>query len=194
MFLTITDWDMGILHWIAQHLTNPFLDWFFPLITVLGDAGLFWIALSVLFICIPRTRKMGWTMGVAMLIGLILGNGLLKNVIGRMRPWEFDPTLIPRITKLPTDRSFPSGHTLASFEAATGMFLRNRKWSVPAIILAILIAVSRLYIGVHYPTDVIAGVILGVLFAFAARWIVDRIYAFLEQRRQRTPQSQETTK
>ena len=182
MFATITQWDIGILHWISENLTNPFLDAVMPFITSLADKGWFWIALALVLIAIPKTRWIGLTMGVALAFGVILGNGVIKNVVHRIRPYDFDPTLIVRITKLPDDFSFPSGHTLASMEAATALFLRNKKAGIPALVLAVLISLSRLYVAVHYPTDVIVGAVLGVFFAFAAKWVIDAVRPKCEAR------------
>ena len=102
-------------------------------------------------------------------------------MVGRIRPYDYDPTLVSILKRLPSDLSFPSGHTLASFEAATAIFIRNKKWGVPALVLAVLIALSRLYVTVHYPTDVIAGLLLGVLFAIVACRVIDLLYKKFEK-------------
>jgi len=116
-------------------------------------------------------------MGLALLLGLILGNGVLKNVVGRLRPYDLDPTLIPRLAAehLPSDLSFPSGHTLASFEAATVLFLYHRKSGIAALFLAALIAFSRLYLLVHFPSDVLFGALLGVGIALVSVKIMEAL-------------------
>ncbi len=147
-------------------------------ITSFGEAGIFWIALSLLLMLIPKTRKAGFTMGLALLFGVIIGNGILKNVFARPRPYDFDPTLSHRLAwgEMSTDYSFPSGHTLASFEAAVGLFLHYKKWGIAALVLACFVCVSRLFLLVHYPTDVLAGAILGSSFALLAAKVVDLLW------------------
>ncbi len=167
----MNQFELNILDFIRENLTNPFLDTVMPFITKFGDGGVFWIALSVLFIIFKRTRKMGICMGLSLLIGFITGNLFLKNVIARIRPYDIN-TEIEILVKHLSDYSFPSGHTLASFEAATAITLNNRKLGVPALILASFIALSRLYLYVHYPSDVICGILLGIGIAFLAKYIV----------------------
>ena len=100
-------------------------------------------------------------MGAALVLGVIFGNGILKNLFQRVRPFDLENALvqIPIISK-PGDWSFPSGHTLASFEAATVLMIRDKRFGIPALILAVLVAFSRLYLYVHFPSDVIAGALL----------------------------------
>ena len=114
-------------------------------------------------------------MALAMIFGLILGNGMMKNLFQRARPYDLDPTLHHRLVigKVPTDFSFPSGHTLVSFEAAFALFYRYKKWGAAALVLAFFIALSRLFLLVHYPSDILVGAVLGVLLAFLSGKIVD---------------------
>jgi len=179
---SIQTWDISVLNWIQANLVNPFCDTFFSLITHLGDAGLFWIAIAVAMLFFKKTRKVGITMGVALILGLILGNGILKNVVGRVRPFDLDGAygslkdagdlLVSR----PGDKSFPSGHTLASFEAAFVIFWWNKKIGIGALVTAALIAFSRLYLYLHYPTDVFAAIVLAAFNAFLAVLIVNWVY------------------
>lgn len=162
--------DLPILDWIAANIANPLLDTLMPIITMLGDDGIFWIAWAVILLLIPRTRKIGLGMAIAMVVGLLVCNVTMKPLIARIRPYVYQRdylnTVITLLIETPHDYSFPSGHTIASFEAATVLLLNSKKMGIPAMILAVLIAFSRLYLYVHYPTDVIASVILGVAFAF----------------------------
>ena len=189
--MNIFDWlavnfDLPILEWIANNLRNPFLDFVMPIITVLGDAGIFWIACAVLFLIFPKTRKMGLTMGASLLIGLLLCNVTLKPLIGRVRPYAFSEEYMHYLMiGLQSDGSFPSGHTIASFEAATAICIYNRKLGTVALVLAVLIAFSRLYLFVHYPTDVLTSVVLGVGIAFLANFLVKKGYAMWEARKQK---------
>lgn len=179
--------DLPILDWIAANLWCPLLDTVMPVITLLGDAGIFWIALAALFLFIPKYRKMGLSMGVALMMGLVICNMILKPWVGRIRPydyqWEVFQKTIPLLIERQHDFAFPSGHTIASFEAAVAILIRNKKLGVPAMILAVLIAFSRLYLYVHYPTDVIASVILGTGLAFLGTYLVDKGWALWESKK-----------
>lgn len=172
--------DLPILDWIQENLKNAFLDVVMPIITMFGDGGIFWIACAVILLCIPKTRKTGLGMGFALIMGLIVCNVTLKPLVGRIRPYDFQEQLgvvIPLLTERMHDFSFPSGHTIASFEAATVLLINNKKLGIPAMILAVLIAFSRLYLYVHYPTDVIFSVFAGILFAFLGNWLAGKVMA-----------------
>lgn len=135
-----------------------------PKITVLGDKGLFWILVALVLICTKKFRKVGIMLGIAYIFGFLIGNLTLKPLIGRIRPYDVNTEIELLIAAL-SDYSFPSGHTLICFEAATVLMLTERKkFGFAALIIAILVAFSRLYLYVHYPTDVLAGMILGIGF------------------------------
>lgn len=151
--------EFQILYAINK-LHNIILDNVMVIITKLGNAGWFWIVLAVILMVYKKTRKCGILMLISLLTGLLIGNVALKNIIARQRPCWIDPNITLLIPN-PTDFSFPSGHTLASFEAATMIFLHNKKYGTLALGLAILIAFSRLYLFVHFPTDILGGAILG---------------------------------
>ena len=169
------NFDGPILDWIATNLRNPVLDVLMPFITLFGDAGIFWIACALVCIIIPKTRKMGLSMGAALLIGVLLCNVTLKPIIQRPRPYVFLDYISMYLTDGESDFSFPSGHTIASFEACTVMLLGSKKLGIPATLLAILIAFSRMYLYVHYPTDVIASVILGTLFGIIGYLVTHKL-------------------
>jgi undecaprenyl-diphosphatase len=158
-----------------------------PLITVLGNGGIFWILLSVTFMLIPKYRKAGFSMAIALLMGLLICNLSLKPLVARIRPYDFQlqnfGKSIPLLIAAPHDYSFPSGHTIASFEAAVALLIRDRKLGMGALALAVLIAFSRLYLYVHYPTDVLASVVLGTLLAFIGTGIVNMINNFIQKRK-----------
>jgi len=171
--------DLPILDWIAANLWCPFLDVAMPIITLLGDAGIFWIAVAVLFMITKKYRKTGIGMMLALMMGLLVCNIWLKPTIARIRPYDFQMEYflkeIPLLAGAMHDFSFPSGHTIASFEAAVVIALNNKKLGIPAMILAVLIAFSRLYLYVHYPTDVLFSIILGTAFAFLGNWLAQKI-------------------
>lgn len=170
--------DLPILDWIAANLWCPFLDAVMPVITLLGDAGIFWMIIAAALLLFRKTRRVGLGMGIAMLAGLLLCNVTLKPLCQRPRPYDYQydvfGKLIPLIIERQHDYSFPSGHTIASFEAAGVIVLNNKKWGIAALVLAGLIAFSRLYLYVHYPTDVLVSVALGLGLAYIGNRIAQR--------------------
>lgn len=150
------------------------LDIFFKIVSMLGDKGLIWICTAVLCIIFKKTRKCGICIAAALLMCLLCGNAILKPLIARTRPFDVMPTLKIIIPK-PTDFSFPSGHTLASFASATAIFINHRRIGAAAYVFAVLMALSRIYLCVHYPTDVLGGILLGILFGFSACLICKKI-------------------
>lgn len=174
----ITNLDLDILDFIQEHIACDFLDKVVPLITRLGDGGYFWIALTLILLVPEKTRKYGVAMAIAMLMNLVLCNLTLKPLIARPRPYTLREAtlLIPR----PGDHSFPSGHTASSFAAAGALLFLKAKWRVPAVVLAALIGLSRLYLYVHYPTDVLGGMLLGLACGFIASVIVKKLPFFQE--------------
>jgi len=168
----LNQYEIPILDFIQDHFRCSFLDTVVPPITHLAEAGIFWIILAIVLLCFKKTRIAGATMGLALIFGLLIGNVTLKPLIARIRPYDINPDVLLLVERL-SDFSFPSGHTLASFEGAGVLMITHRKtFGYPALVLAILIALSRLYLYVHYPTDVIAGALLGLLFAYIAHRIV----------------------
>ena len=158
--------EANILLWIQENLRNDFLDPIVKFITHLGDHGYLWIALLLILICIPKTRKAGLIGAAALLMTFIITNLCLKPLIARVRPYEVIEGL-ERIIEKQSDRSFPSGHTANSMAVGVSLWIISRNfdklgdkklyfpkaagWFV--WILSILIGLSRLYVGVHYPTD-----------------------------------------
>ena len=178
--------DLPILDWIQSTMQCAFLDKVMPLITVLGDGGAFWIACAVLMILLKKYRKAGLSAGLALIFGLLICNLYLKPTVARIRPYDYQEQLGIMINLLIDKEhsfSFPSGHTIASFEAATAILLRHKKLGTAAMILAILIAFSRMYLYVHYPTDVIVSVFLGIGLAFLASFIVNKVWAAVEAKK-----------
>ena len=178
--------DLPILEWIQANLQSGLLDTIMPIITMLGDGGIFWIVCSVLFTLHPKTRRMGIAMAIAMAMGLVICNMILKPVVGRMRPYDYQINILGKtwndllvggklLVDTPHDYSFPSGHTIACFEASVAIMLSSKKLGIPALIIAVLVAFSRMYLYVHYPTDVIASIFLGSLFAVIGHIVAQRM-------------------
>ncbi len=158
-----------------QTIHTPLLDKILAFITSLGNAGIIWIVLAVVLLILPKTRKTGIIVAAALLADLVLCNLILKNLVARVRPYDVN-TAIAILIKKPLDFSFPSGHTAASFAAMTALFLAKMKkaW-IAALVLAVLIAFSRLYFYVHYPTDVLGGAVVGILSGIIGYAIVEKI-------------------
>ena len=157
--------ELSILDWI-QTLHTPFLDKIMAFITRLGDAGIIWIVLRIVLLLIPKTRKIGAVMVAALVVDVLLCNIVLKNLVARTRPYDVNTGVHLLVAKL-HDYSFPSGHTAASFASVTALYLAGEKklWKF-ALVLACLIAISRLYLYVHYPTDVLGGILFGVISGY----------------------------
>ena len=169
--------EIRILDWI-QTLRTGAGDTFFSLVTHLGDAGVFWILLCVALLCVKKTRRAGVAMAVALVCDLLLCNVLLKPRVHRIRPYDVNPAIVPIVRK-PTDFSFPSGHSAASFAGAAAIFFSGRKKAgIAALVLAAVVALSRLYLYIHYPTDVLGGAAVGVLCG----WLGSRACARLARR------------
>ena len=170
--------DLPILDWIQAHLQSGFLDTVMPIITLFGEGGIFWIAWAVILILIPKTRKTGLGMGFALIMGLLVCNVTLKPLVARIRPYDLQAELgvtINLLINAQHDFSFPSGHTIASFEAAVVLLKNSKKMGIPAMIIAILVTFSRLYLYVYYPTDVLVSIVLGTLFAFIGDWLAGKV-------------------
>ena len=170
----ILQWDGQALLFIQEHIRQVWMDGFWKTITHLWDAGWFWIILGIVLLISKKTRKAGIAALAALAIGALITNVALKNIIARIRPYEVVEGL-KLLIEPQSDFSFPSGHTCASIGAALAMYpFLERKWGIPLVILAVLISLSRLYVGVHYPTDVLGGAVVGVLAAWGAVRIVKR--------------------
>lgn len=173
--------EFDILYFL-QELHSPLLDRLMVGISFLGNAGWFWIALTVLFLCLPRYRRCGIVMAAALILDLLICNIGIKNLAARPRPCWLDPS-VELLISSPKDFSFPSGHSAASFAAAVSVFLCHRKEGVAAFVLAALIAFSRLYLFVHFPTDVLAGSLVGAACAGMAYLAVDRVEKKIQMKR-----------
>jgi membrane-associated phospholipid phosphatase len=150
-----------------QSIRTPFLDVLMPLIS---NCIILWLILPMLLMTRKQTRKAGIMIFAAIVLDVIICNLIMKNVFHRIRPSDVN-TAVTLLVRRPTDYSFPSGHAALSFAAVTGLWLSGalKKWRIPALCLAILIVFSRMYLYLHYPTDLLAGAIVGIFCGFASR-------------------------
>lgn len=172
----ITTWDFNILNWIQENLRHDILDKIFPVLTSLAAKGWFFILIAIIFLCMPKYRKWGASLASALILGVVFGNMLIKNMVQRTRPYDLADGITLLVDKL-SDYSFPSGHTMAAFEffAVLCIMPVKKGYKVLAGMIAFLMAFSRLYLYVHYPSDVLAGMILGTLFGIMGCRIVEMI-------------------
>ena len=185
MFEWITQIDYEILVFIEEHLRFDWMTEPLVFISHLGNAGLFWIVLCLSLLISRRTRKMGVCGLLALLISALITNVALKNVVARIRPYEQFADL-KLLLERQSDFSFPSGHSSSSFAAACALYWasdrRIRKITGIFVGLAAVIAWSRLYVAVHFPTDVICGVLIGIL----SGWLAYKLYGIYEKRKIKT--------
>lgn len=177
----ILGFDFAILDFIRENIANPLMDVIMKIVTTSGDAGLIWIAAIILCLVFKKTRRAGVCMAIAMILVLLICNLTLKPIIARPRPFSLKEG-IELIIAAPKDFSFPSGHTASSFAAAIGLFIYHKKLGIAALIWATLVAFSRLYMYVHYPTDVMAGMLVGILCAVIGMLLVNKFYQPISDR------------
>ena len=189
-----SDWlltfDMKVYQF-AEQLRGPVFDQIMVFFTHMGDGGYFWIALSVVLLLFKKTRKYGLAMAGALAVASLLNSIVLKSLFDRPRPYVMDIANWQRVAtdgwmyEMPFESlkeksvSFPSGHTASSFAAAIGVFYIDKKKGIVPLIVAALIGFSRIYIHVHYPSDVVGGVITGVVFGLLACVIIFKVFGGL---------------
>ena len=159
--------DGQLLLWLREMVCHPALDGVMKFVSKLGDHGMIWIVIGCLFLLLGFWKKVWFRNGLlvlfSLLADLILCNKMLKPLFDRTRPYyvlDYEP-MIPPVG----DASFPSGHTAVSFAAATAIYAINKKWGIAAYIFAAVMGFSRLYLGVHFPLDVVCGAVVGVIAA-----------------------------
>ena len=166
--------DGNILLWIQDHVRAEWLTPIVKMITKLGGLGFIWIVLCLFLLCFKKTRQAGVAGLFALVLSLIINNAILKKLVARTRPYEVIDGL-KLLTKNATDFSFPSGHSASAFAAAAAICKTQKgsKWRWIVLIGAVCMALSRLYIGIHYPSDVICGALSGTLCGLAAAFLTD---------------------
>ena len=183
----IQGFDEQALVWIAQNIRSSVLDPIVIFYTKLGNVGLLFIVLTLALLAFKATRKAGLSSVCAMLIGLVVVNLTVKPLVARPRPWDAMTDFVSLVTE--KDFSFPSGHTTVAFAFALAVCLvEPRRWmKITAVCIAVLMGLSRLYVGVHFPTDVLAGAVFGSLSGLAGAWVVKIVWARWGSRLEKVP-------
>lgn len=158
--------ELAALDWVQLHLRCGVLDWLMPFVSGLSNHGEIWILFAAVLLLIRRQRLYGLSAACALILDLIACNLVLKPLIGRVRPFVFRPEL-PLLVPPPGDASFPSGHTAAAFAVVFALKVSGSPLWRPALALAAVTAFSRLYLYVHWPTDVLGGILLGAAVGWA---------------------------
>ena len=171
--------DDSVLNFIQENVRCLFLDTLMPIITTLGEKYSFWVIIGICLLFIPKKRYYGISLLCTLALAAICGELILKNIFCRIRPCNAKP-ILDMLVACPPEFSFPSGHSMSSFTAAAAIFVIDKRFGIPALVLASIIAFSRLYLYVHYPTDVIVGMLLGLFFGFLIfpqlhRWITEKL-------------------
>ena len=168
MIESLINFEGSILLFLQNYVRNPVLNALLIPFTLSNNAGIPCILIVAVFIYFKSLRKAGILMGISLLLEFLLNNLIIKNLFARIRPYEVIDGLILLVGKAP-DYSFPSGHTGSAFALAVVIFMvMERKYGIIALVLASLMGFSRLYVGIHYPSDVLGGVILGVVTSIIA--------------------------
>lgn len=176
----IEAWDASILLWVQENLRTVLGDLIIPFWTHLGDHGLLWIVMALVLLCFPRTRRLGALALGGLFFSLLAVNVTIKHLVARPRPWLTIEGLLVLVNE-PDPNSFPSGHTSAAFAFAAAVFRElPRSWMQFAVVAAaVCMGCSRIYVAVHYPSDVLAGMVVGTLCGLCAAWVYRK---FLKER------------
>lgn len=166
--------EFAILNWIQEVFRSPFMDTIMKFITSLGYEGYLYYLMIIILLIPKKTRKFGLILGVAILFNWALANLTLKPLIARTRPYNVN-TAIDIIIHKPSSYSFPSGHTAQAFTAAFAFYFSKSKLTIPMFILAALIGFSRLYFYVHFPTDVLGGIVIGCAAAYLSYLCITKV-------------------
>ena len=168
----MNQFEASIILWIQENLRGA-MDGLWLFITHLGDDGILWIIMGITLLFFKKTRPIGFTVLLSLIFDFLMINVTLKGVFSRPRPYVVEEAIRPLITNVSAYRSFPSGHSGGSFAAMFALYKWvPKKVGIPALVLAALVAFSRLYVGVHYPTDIIGGCIIGFMCSVWAYYVV----------------------
>lgn len=190
-FSMFLHFDQAVYQWVEKVFDYGISGLITPVLvflTKISDNGLIWIVLAVLLLIFKKTRKIGFTMLASIACMIVFSDLIMKGIFARPRPFELEVWkswfVYPEFVTRPDSYSFPSGHATSAFAAATALTFTSKKVyaAVPAFILAILIAFSRIYVHVHYPTDVLFGALFGILYGVIAIVVCKYIFKFVNEK------------
>ena len=167
--------DNSILQFIQINMRSSIMDKAMILITNLGNGAIIWIVIGIICLINKKYRRYGFIIIGSLILCLVVGNLSLKPLVARVRPFNAMPILDGLLIRPPTDFSFPSGHAMCSFASGVVIFYMNKKIGIFALILSFLIGFSRLYLYVHYPSDVFLGIVIGILLGSVSIIIFNKI-------------------
>lgn len=177
--------DFNILFWIQNLIRNDVFDVIIPFYTSLGEDGIIWIAFGLILLIPKKYRKTGIMVLAALLVMLVVNNIVLKNLIARPRPCWTYPEMV-QLVHNPSSYSFPSGHTTSAFAVAFTVFSQHKKLGKVIIVMAAIMAFTRLYVFVHFPTDIYGGILVAAAITtfvcFMEKKISPRITELLQKR------------
>lgn len=182
----VLNFDLSVFQ-AVDSIRSGALDVIMEIITRLGDAGIIWILLGLVLFISKKYRKIGFTVLVALIVMVVCNDGILKNLIARTRPhdmtldWWTASYTFPNLVPMEDSFSFPSGHASSSFAAAFALLWYNRKYGIPALVFAFIMAFSRIYVGVHYCTDIIAGFVVGLIYAIIGIIAAKLLFPYVEK-------------
>lgn len=184
LFDNFLHFDLSVFEWV-QTIQGGFLDRLMIIITTLGEGGIIFIAVGLALLCTKKYRKAGVAILVALLVMEVGNNLILKTLFARPRPFNLDVTQyawwheiykFPELVKRPTSYSFPSGHTSSAFAAGIALLWYNKKFGIPLTVFAAVMGFTRIYVEVHYCTDVLFGALVGIIYALVGILIVNKVY------------------
>lgn len=189
-FSAFLSFDQAIYQWVDKIFNYGISGLLSPILvflTKIGDDGLVWIALAILLLIFKKTRKIGFTMLASIAVMFVCNDLVLKSIFARPRPFLLESWkgwfMYPELVTRPDSFSFPSGHASAAFAASTALITSKKaRYYIPAFVLAILIAFSRVYVHVHYPTDVLFGTLLGIVYGVIAVFVCKFIFKFVNEK------------
>ncbi|HHU73652.1 MAG TPA: phosphatase PAP2 family protein [Clostridiales bacterium] len=173
--------DKEILFFIQGHWKSSFLDTLMVFVTSLGNGAFLWIFIAFLLLLTRKYQKSGLALICTICLSLILGDHIIKPLIMRPRPCHAYPW-VPLLISCPITPSFPSGHSMVAAASATVLIYYHRLTAIGAIIIALAIAFSRIYLFVHYPSDALGGILLGILTSSLVILGINKLYKIIEDK------------
>lgn len=181
--------DIKILSWVHEVFhSQTWLNYIMKYVTYIGEFGAAAIICAIVLLIFKKTRWAGVAVAAAFILDVLIVNVILKLSVNRARPWQTYPDLGFQefhhsiSVREPTDSSFPSGHTASLFAAAVALVMYYKKKGIPALAVAFVVALSRIYLCMHYPSDVLGGMIIGSVCGVGGFYLGKLIKKLYEER------------